>query len=211
MSSNKQPMTINQTSESSISSQSANRAMPNKRKTRRGLATSLPKHSLVESESVDGPSPLTELYEKPAFVRGWSNDASFHVAQNVFHLRKYRRLRQAEVAADMETSQSAIARIEGGDENITLRTLKRLVNTLRGRLIISIPPEEFVPTRLQRGWWETPAQSSTSTSDWLPVFVWRGQDGRHAVVGLKRRKKEKRDQKQLPASTQLSASTQSAY
>jgi transcriptional regulator with XRE-family HTH domain len=186
MSLNKQSMTTRQTSASSTSLRSAKKVTRNNQRTPRRRAASLPRHSLVESESVDGPSPLAELYERPEFVRGWHNDASFHVAENVLHLRRYRGLKQAEVATAMTTSQSAIARIEGGDDNITLRTLKRLVIALKGRLLISIPPEELAPANLIRRWWLAPAQSSTSTTEWLPVFVLQHQGGRHAVVGLRK-------------------------
>jgi hypothetical protein len=53
----------------------------------------------------------------------------------------------------MGTSQSAIARIEGAEENITIGTLQRLLGALKGRLQVSIAPEEMHIAR-PRPWWE---------------------------------------------------------
>lgn len=187
MSSSKTMTTTQKTNESSTSSRSAKKQMPNKLKTRSEHAISLPQHSMVESKSVVGSSPLNKLYETPEFVRGWHNDVSFHVAENALHLRKFRKFTQAEVANLMETSQSAIARIEGGDENITLSTLKRLITTLRGRLFISFPPEELA--RPQAQWWKvTPQIASASTHDWTVSFALMHRDQEHALLGFERQK-----------------------
>jgi transcriptional regulator with XRE-family HTH domain len=79
----------------------------------------------------------------PAFRLAWDNDLSFHIAEHVARLRNYRGDSQATVAKAMGTSQSAIARIEGGDENITVRTVTRLVEALRGRIHFAIEPAEI--------------------------------------------------------------------
>jgi transcriptional regulator with XRE-family HTH domain len=50
----------------------------------------------------------------------------------------------------MGTSQSAVARIESGQENITLDTLQRMIVALDGKFHVSIRPQEF------RCWHETP-------------------------------------------------------
>jgi transcriptional regulator with XRE-family HTH domain len=71
---------------------------------------------------------------------------------------------QAEVAEKMNTSQSAVARIEGAEENITLSTLQRLIVALKGRLQISIGPEEMRLAR-RRPWWEI-CELSTSNKGW---------------------------------------------
>src|SRR5262249_41166339 len=53
----------------------------------------------------------------------------------------------------MKTSQSAIARIETGRENVTADTLERLIGALHGRFYVSIHPQEcHVPTMMP--WWE---------------------------------------------------------
>jgi transcriptional regulator with XRE-family HTH domain len=73
---------------------------------------------------------------------------------------------QAEVGKAMGTSQSAVARIESAQENITLDTIQRFVLALKGRLHISIPPREISlqPVRL---WWE--AVASAAESPWTVV------------------------------------------
>jgi transcriptional regulator with XRE-family HTH domain len=83
------------------------------------------------------------LYASHNFRLEWDNDISFHVAENAIHLRRRRGKSQADIAKIMGTSQPAIARIEGGDENITLGTLKRLVSALEGRIRFAIEPQEL--------------------------------------------------------------------
>jgi transcriptional regulator with XRE-family HTH domain len=67
---------------------------------------------------------------------------------------------QAKVGAAMGTSQSAIARIESAQENITLDTLQRLIVALDGRFYVSIVPQEY-PARLEVPWWESAQFPST--------------------------------------------------
>jgi transcriptional regulator with XRE-family HTH domain len=90
---------------------------------------------------------------------------AFHVAENAIHLRKFRRKSQKSVGDAMGTSQSAIARIEGGDDNITLWTLKRLALALRGRIRFAIEPEEANLPQLPR-WWDIVDSGLSSTSAW---------------------------------------------
>ena len=102
---------------------------------------------LVECKSLDSLSPLTSLYNTPAFRRDLLADLSGQVAVNAIRLRKLRGYSQVGVARAMGTSQAKVARIEGGDENITLRTLRRLAVALKGRIRIAVEPEElYVPT-----------------------------------------------------------------
>jgi transcriptional regulator with XRE-family HTH domain len=113
-------------------------------------------------------SPLTEMYASEEFRLGWDNEVSFHVAQNSLHLRRLRHKSQAATAKGMGTSQSAIARIESGDENITLHTLKRLAFALDGRIRFSIEPKEANLPRLP-AWWDM-IQSGISTEHrWVLV------------------------------------------
>jgi transcriptional regulator with XRE-family HTH domain len=88
------------------------------------------------------------------FQDAWDNEAKFQVSRHLLHLRRYRRESQKSLAKKVGTSQSAIARIEGGDENITLDTLQRLICALRGRLQVSIPPAEISVSKRSL-WWET--------------------------------------------------------
>jgi transcriptional regulator with XRE-family HTH domain len=119
----------------------------------------------AECGSSDSSSPLVERYASAEFQVAWDNEISFHVAENTLHLRRLRGLSQAAVARAMATSQPKVARIEGGDENITLRTLKRLAQALRGRIQFSLVPAEMFLPRLPR-WWEIADSPLTSDTEW---------------------------------------------
>lgn len=133
---------------------SARKSGSEKRRTRIALVEISPQ--LVElqpEESSDSHSLPLDLYASDEFRLQWDNDISRHVAEHSIHLRRYRRMSQARVAKRMGTSQAKMARIEGGDENITLRTLKRLAAALRGRIRFAIEPEELSLPTLPP-WWE---------------------------------------------------------
>lgn len=95
---------------------------------------------------------MTDLARQPEVRLALDNDALFRVAENLIHLRKHRGLTQQALAERMGTSQAKVARIEGGRENITLKTLERIVGALEGRLGLSITPAEFLLPRLAN-WW----------------------------------------------------------
>jgi helix-turn-helix protein len=78
----------------------------------------------------------------------------------------------------MGTSQSAIARIEAGEENITLGTLERIIKALNGRLAVSIQPAEL-PFIRSAPWWER----VPSTTAWTAKFIAMHRGGKHAIVG----------------------------
>lgn len=111
------------------------------------------------------PSPSRELYASRDFRLDWDNDISFHVAENAIHLRKRRGMSQADIAKIMGTSQPAIARIEGGDENITLETLKRLVSALQGRIRFAIEPHELSLPKWPE-WWTSVGIALGAPSGW---------------------------------------------
>ena len=111
------------------------------------------KYGQAEVLSRPSSSRLAEAYKSDEFIDEWSNNVRFHVARNLLHLRRYRQMSQATVAQAVGTSQSAIARIESGQENITMDTLGRLIVALKGRFHVSIPPRESAPPPV-RPWWE---------------------------------------------------------
>ena len=131
-----------------------------------------PEASLIVSDQEEvlsrpSSSRLTDLYATRRFQAEWANEIHFHVARNILHLRRYRGMSQQQVADAAETSQSAIARIESGQENVTLDTLKRVVTVLDGHFSVSITPAEFAPS-LRRPWWET-ISSTHSSGNWQVV------------------------------------------
>jgi len=74
---------------------------------------------------------------------------------------------QTKLAREVGTSQSAVARIESGQENITLDTLERFLTSLRGRFEGSIYPIEYAPTRARK-WWD---QMTYSNGAWRIACV----------------------------------------
>lgn len=104
---------------------------------------------------------LTELARKPDVRLALDNDASLQVAENLIHLRKHRKLTQATLAKKMGTSQAKVARIEGGRENVTLRTLEKAVVALEGRLSLSVSPAELEWPKAP-GWWSDVDEAHSS-------------------------------------------------
>lgn len=138
-----------------------------------------------EAKIVSNPSnsPLASLYQTEAFRDQWNNSIAFHVASNLLFLRRFRGLSQQEVAKKVGTSQPAIARIEGGQENITLETLQRLTEALQGSFFVSIKPRECVPY-IPRPWWE----NQTTTGGWSVRNLAFNQTQKvdQVIVGLER-------------------------
>ena len=144
------------------------------------------------------PSQAVGVYESPAFRLAWDNDIAFHVAENAILLRKFREKSQAEIAVEMGTSQSAVARIESGDDNITLGKLNRLVEALKGRIRFTIEPEEIAVPRWPH--WTTLIESGLgAVSEWdlkaaemrlvgtgerIVVGAWTNHDTDEATVAL---------------------------
>jgi len=115
-------------------------------------------------------SRLSDLYKNEAFRTELANDLHFHVAINILHLRRHRGISQKVLAEKVGTSQSAIARIENGQENLTIDTLRRIVTALGGRSLLTIPPQELAPRRFAGSWWETTGRSVAPA---LSADIWR--------------------------------------
>ena len=141
----------------------------------------------MEIVSRPSSSRLTDLYKTKEFANEWANDVRFHVGQNILHLRKYRGMSQAKLAAAAGTSQSAIARIENGYENVTLDTVERIVVVLEGRFKIALVPQEF-PIEMCRPWWE--ATPTPIHGDWVCVgaTLSRESDADRLMAGWERRR-----------------------
>jgi ribosome-binding protein aMBF1 (putative translation factor) len=93
---------------------------------------------------------LTDLHKKwmkdPAYRREYEAlEEEFALASAIIEARSRAGLTQEELAAKMETSQSAIARLESGRMIPSGRTLKRFAKATGTRLRIS-----FEPTRPAR-------------------------------------------------------------
>jgi transcriptional regulator with XRE-family HTH domain len=92
---------------------------------------------------------------------------------------------QAEVSKAMGTSQSAVARIESAQENITVDTLQRLIVALNGRFHVSIQPQEYPEQPQKRPWWEVARRVE---SGWTVVRIegLRNSQTDQFIVGLER-------------------------
>jgi transcriptional regulator with XRE-family HTH domain len=90
-----------------------------------------------------GSTSIAEIARRSDVQLALDNDVLVRVAENCIALRKHRRLTQNALAKLMGTSQAALARIEGAQENITLRTLGKAIEALRGRLTFYITPAEL--------------------------------------------------------------------
>lgn len=128
-------------------------------------------------------SPLNKLYSTEEFRASWHSDVSRMVAVNALHLRRFRELSQTELASEMGTSQSAVARIEGGDENITLNTLRRLAKALKGRIRFSLEPREMSLPAWPMQWWNLVGSPLHSDGTWEFRGVVAQCDGQEAKVG----------------------------
>lgn len=129
---------------------------------------------------------MTELARRPEVRLALDNDALFQVAENLIYLRKHRKLTQQTLARKMGTSQAKVARIEGGRENITLRTLEKAVVALEGRLGLSIAPAELDLPRAPNWWSAADADEATSAYRLQVPRVARG--ARRPPPGSRRRR-----------------------
>ncbi len=129
-------------------------------------------------------SSLTSLYSNSEFRLSWDNDVKHQIARNLLHLRRYRGESQAEVASGMGTSQSAVARIEAGEENFTANTLERWIRALRGRFDVRILPQEF-PFQPVLPWWENERRGGSGWSVNFMAYEATGNRER-ALIGMER-------------------------
>lgn len=75
----------------------------------------------------------------------------FELAKQLLAARARAGLSQAELAKRMGTTQSVIARIEGGRQKPSTRTLERYAEATGSRVQISIVPTEPEPPKIATG------------------------------------------------------------
>jgi DNA-binding XRE family transcriptional regulator len=91
--------------------------------------------------------PAEELFaewrKEPAYVREHAGlEEEFALAAALIDARGQARLTQEDVAAKMHTSQQAVARLEGGQSNPSLRTLRRFAEATGTSLKIVFEPKK---------------------------------------------------------------------
>jgi len=148
--------------------------------------------SEAKQVSKEWSSRIADLFRDQQFRLDWDNDFGYHVARHLQELRRFRGVTQVDLARLAGTAQPKIARVESGDSNVTIRTISRLIDALRGRLRFSIEPSEldlpqlpvwwdcleFVPVDRQAGW-ERFAVHFSQTAGAPPVFLagWEASTG----------------------------------
>jgi DNA-binding XRE family transcriptional regulator len=79
-----------------------------------------------------------ELRERPGAERAYEDARrAYELGCSVRELRRARGLSQAQLGAMIGTTQTAIARIEGGGADTKLRTLCRLAEALDARAVVT--------------------------------------------------------------------------
>lgn len=82
---------------------------------------------------------LNDRLQDPDFAQAWKEtECAYQVARQIIRLRLENKLTQEEVAKRMGTTQSVIARIEQGGQNISLRTLQKLALALNADIKIEL-------------------------------------------------------------------------
>lgn len=75
---------------------------------------------------------LAKSLEDPEFQKAWADsELEYTIARNIIQRRKKLGLTQHDLALRMNTKQSVISRIENGNQNVTLGSLKALADILQ--------------------------------------------------------------------------------
>lgn len=75
---------------------------------------------------------VAENLKDPKFAKEWSDsELEYTLARNIIRYRNRLGLTQSEVATRMNTKQNAVSRIENGNQNVTLKSLKLLAAALK--------------------------------------------------------------------------------
>lgn len=79
-----------------------------------------------------------ELLSDPEVKKGYDDLApEYALIQSIIDKRLSKKMSQKQLAQKMGTRQSAISRIESGDANPSLKSLKKIATALNAKLVIS--------------------------------------------------------------------------
>ena len=82
---------------------------------------------------------LREELKDPKFKRLYDEfGQQLDIAYRINHLRRQKKMSQAVLAKKVGTTQSNIARLESGNENITIQTLSRIARALNAELKVAL-------------------------------------------------------------------------
>jgi DNA-binding XRE family transcriptional regulator len=76
---------------------------------------------------------------------------ALRIGMEVVRRRRALRLTQAQLAREVGTSEAAISRLESGDANATVRTLRRIASALRADWHHRLVPTTSEPGRVRAG------------------------------------------------------------
>ncbi|MGE5417090.1 MAG: helix-turn-helix domain-containing protein [Acidobacteriota bacterium] len=82
------------------------------------------------------------LIKDPQFAKEWAeSEPEYQITRQIIALRIEKGWTQEQLAKALGTKQSTIARIEKGNQNITLQTLTRIAEVLDARVRIDFLPQ----------------------------------------------------------------------
>jgi ribosome-binding protein aMBF1 (putative translation factor) len=88
-------------------------------------------------KAVDFQEYLAEKFKNPKFKKYYNEyGKQLEIAYRILQLRKQKKMSQAELAKRLGTSQSNIARMEGGQQNFTTDTLQSIASAFKRNLKI---------------------------------------------------------------------------
>lgn len=86
---------------------------------------------------------IQESLANPEFRAAWhETELEYQVARQIVALRLKRGLTQKELARRVGTTQSTIARIESGSQNLSLRTITKLAKALGATVRLDLQPHD---------------------------------------------------------------------
>ena len=98
----------------------------------------------------------SQLLKQPAVLAEYeAQSAEFEMARELIAARTRAGLTQSEVAARMGTTQSVIARIEGGSSTPSLRSVQRYAQAIGFRAVVHLEPlpeSSAVSSDLRQEW-----------------------------------------------------------
>jgi len=81
---------------------------------------------------------LKKELKDPEFKRGFELEKKkLEISLDIIELRKQKRISQAKLADKIGLKQSAIGRIETGEQNLTIETLQKIASALNKKLVVN--------------------------------------------------------------------------
>jgi len=74
---------------------------------------------------------LAERLQDPEFKKAWEeSEVEYLIARNIINFRKKRGLTQKQLAVALGTQQSVVSRIENGEHNLSIESIKSIAHVL---------------------------------------------------------------------------------